>query len=39
MGIGIYTSYHYKITERRHRQINYAIEAGEVDLNKFKDVL
>jgi Na+/melibiose symporter-like transporter len=39
MGIGIYTSYQYKITERRHRQINYAIEAGEVDLSKFKDVL
>ena len=39
MGIGIYTSYQYKITERRQRQINYAIEAGEVDLSKFKDVL
>jgi hypothetical protein len=39
MGIGIYTSYQYKINERRHRQINYAIKAGEVDLNKFKDVL
>jgi oligogalacturonide transporter len=39
MGIGIYTSYQYKITEKRHRQINYAIEAGEVDLSKFKDIL
>ena len=31
MGIVIYTSYQYRITEKRHRQINYAIEAGEVD--------
>jgi Na+/melibiose symporter-like transporter len=39
MGFGIYTSYQYKITERRHRQINAAIQSGNVDLEQFKDVL
>jgi Na+/melibiose symporter-like transporter len=39
MGIGVYISYQYKISEQRHREINAAIASGRVDLNQFKDVL
>jgi Na+/melibiose symporter-like transporter len=39
MGIGVYISYQYKISEQRHREINDAIATGRVDLNQFKDVL
>ena len=39
MGIGILVSYQYKITERRHRQINNAIKLGSVDLKQFTDVV
>ena len=39
MGIGILVSYQYKITERRHRQINNAIKLGNVDLKQFTDVV
>ena len=39
MGIGIYTSYQYKISDKRHQEINDAIKSGNADLKDFTDVL
>lgn len=39
MGIGVITSYRYKITDKRHKEINDAIKSNNVNLNDFSDVL
>jgi Na+/melibiose symporter-like transporter len=39
MGTGIITSYRYKITDKRHQEINDAIKSGNANLLDFADVL
>lgn len=39
MGIGIFVSYQYKISEKRHGEINEAIRLKTENLDKFKDIL
>jgi oligogalacturonide transporter len=39
MGIGVLTSYQYKIDAKRHQEINDAIRAGDANLKNFSDVL
>jgi glycoside/pentoside/hexuronide:cation symporter, GPH family len=39
MGIGVFTSYQYKIDAKRHQEINDAIRAGDANLKNFSDVL
>ena len=39
MGIGIVVSYQYKISEKRHGEINEAIRLKTENLDKFQDIL
>ena len=39
MGIGIFVSHQYKISEKRHGEINEAIRIKTENLDKFKDIL
>jgi len=39
MGLGIFVSYQYKISAKRHEEINQAIQSNRSNLESFKDVI